>query len=233
MISGGQTKAAEGADRFAQAWQAMRNDSAIQFNLAPAPSAPQPPEWLKAFFDWLGTVLEPVGRLLGWIASFFPGAAFARLLLWTVLVVCAAALLWAIYNRVRHQQWTLRLIRPAPAGELEAAEDWVPEIAGARSWLEEADALAGEGRFADAIHHLLFRTIDDIASRRPALARPALTSRELAASKLIPERARELFSSIARLVEHSLFGGGAVSEGDWLRARNAYSGFALPSAWRA
>jgi hypothetical protein len=211
----------------------MRHDSSIQFNLAPTAKPPKPPAWLEAFFRWLDKVLEPVGRFLSWLGSFFPDAAYARFLLWAVIAIGAAALLWALYNRLRHGEWRLRPPRTVPVGELPLEEDWAPEEAGARSWLEEADALAREGRFAEAIHHLLFRSVEDIANRRPALVRPALTSRELAAAQAIPARARELFAAIARLVERSLFGGRAVNESDWLQAREAYAGFALPAAWRA
>ena len=39
---------------------------------------------------------------------------------------------------------------------------------GARARLaREADALAAEGRFAEAIHHLLLRSVEDIGRRRP------------------------------------------------------------------
>jgi hypothetical protein len=141
--------------------------------------------------------------------------------------------LWAIYNRLRFGEWRLCLPRLRSVDAPPLDEEWVPDEVGARSWLEEADALAREGRFAEAIHHLLFRSVEDIANRRPALVRPALTSRELAASEGIPGRARELFAGIARLVECSLFGGRPVNEGDWLQARGTYSDFALPSSWRA
>lgn len=233
MISGGQIAAGNDADHFARAWQAMRHDSSIQFNLAPAPPPPEVPPWLRIFFHWLGTILEPVGRFLAWIASFFPNAAYAKFLLWIVLALGAAALLWAITNRLKHGQWTLRLPRRAALRQLEEEEQWSPEITGVRAWLEEADTLAREGRFAEAVHHLLVRSIEDIANRRPALVRPALTSRELASSQFVPARARELFTGIARLVERSLFGGAPVCKADWLTAREAYSGFVLPSAWRS
>lgn len=232
-ISGGQPTAAGGADRFGQAWHGLRTDSAVQFQLTPPPAEPKPPEWLRNFFDWLGKVFEPVGRFFQWIGSFFPDAAYARILLWTVIALGAAAILWALYNRIRFGEWRLRLPRLTTPVELAAESEWAPDEAGARSWLEEADVLAGEGRFAEAIHHLLFRSIEDIANRRPALVRPALTSRELAASDGIPGRARELFAAIARMVERSLFGGRSVGENDWLEARQAYSDFALPVAWRA
>ena len=93
--------------------------------------------------------------------------------------------------------------------------------------------MAAQGRFAEAVHHLLFRSIEDIAKRRPRLVRPALTSRELAAADAIPGPARELCAGIARLVERSLFGGRAVDADDWASARRAYADFALPGTWRA
>jgi hypothetical protein len=182
---------------------------------------------------WLGETLEPVGRALKWIGSLFPDAAYAQILLWAIIAAGGAVLLWALYNRVRHGEWRLRLPRRATVLDLTAEEEWAPEESGARSWLEEADALAREGRFAEAIHHLLFRSVEDIARRRPALVRPALTSRELAASEGIPGRARDLFAGIAGLVERGLFAGRPVAEDDWLQARETYSNLALPAAWKA
>ena len=163
-----------------------------------------------------------------------PNAPFARILLWTVLAAAAVALAVAIYQRVRHGTWRLPWRRRVLAAEAEVEEEqWAPEAAPARSWLREADALAAEGRFAEAIHHLLFRSVEDIGRRRPRLVRPALTSRELAAAEAVPPAARDLFARIARLVEHSLFGGRPVGEPDWTEARTAYADFALPRTWHA
>ncbi len=193
---------------------------------------PQPPAWLRAFFHWLGESLKLVGKALAWIGSFFPDEPYARILLWAVIAIGAAALVWAIYNRLRHGEWRWRVPLSAGTAQLASDEEWSPKEAGARSWLEEADAMARDGRFAEAVHHLLFRSIEDIIKRRPTLVRPALTSREIATSPSIPGQARDLFAGIARLVERSLFGGQTVGEHDWLQAREAYSGFALPAAWR-
>lgn len=209
----------------------MRADSSIQFNLIPTKPPQHAPHWLRAFFHLLGKRLEPIGRFLRWLGSFVPDAPYARVLLWTVLVVAAGFLGWAVYNRIRLGEWRLGRQLQAPA-DMEAEEDWAPENQEVQSWLEQADLLAGEGRYAEAIHHLLFRSVEDIARRRPALVSPALTSRELAESQALPARARELFARIARLVEQSLFGGRAVGEPDWLSARESYSNFALPMAWR-
>jgi len=232
VISESQTAAA-GADRFSHAYNALRHDGATQFNLTPQQAPPKPPEWLEAIGRFIGKILEPIARFLKWIGSFFPDAAYARIMLWAIIALGAAAILWALYNRLRYGEWRLRLPRVARAEDIEPEEEWAPAEAGARSWLEEADALAREGRYAEAIHHLLFRSVEDIARRRPALVRPALTSRELSAAQGIPSRARELFAAIARVVERSLFGGRPVGEPDWLTARQAYSEFALAPAWRS
>lgn len=225
---------AEGADQFAQAYKGLRADPSVQFNLAPQVPPPKPPAWIEALSRWLRDhIFAPIGKGLRWVGSFFPDAPYARILLWTVLALAALALGWAIYNRLRHGEWRWRLPRLARTTDVVEEEDWAPEEMPVRSWLEEADALAAEGKYAEAIHHLLFRSIEDISNRRPNLVRPALTSREIAASRAIPSRAGELFASIARLVERSLFGGRPVGENDWVRARGAYSDFALAQAWRA
>ncbi|GAA0324426.1 hypothetical protein GCM10009087_38420 [Sphingomonas oligophenolica] len=234
-MSGGNThEAAAAADRFAAAHAALKADSSVQFTMPPAPQPPPPPQWLIDFGHWIGRMLRPIGRFFHWIGSFMPDAPYARIFLWTVLAVAAVLLLWLVYQRLRHGEWRLPRRRTARTAAVETVDEgWVPDAAPVRAWLREADALAEQGRFDEAVHHLLFRSIEDIAKRRPRLVRPALTSRELAAADAIPGPARDLFASIARLVERSLFGGRPVDAGDWASARGAYADFTLPGTWRA
>ncbi len=234
-VSGGTShQVATATDRFAAAHAALTADPTVQFTLQRAPPPPQAPEWLKHFGAWLGKLLEPVGRFLLWLDSLLPRWPYARILLWGVLAIVVGAVAWATYQRLRHGtwRWPWRLTRRAATVAVAPAPEWAPEAAPAREWLREADALAAQGRFAEAVHHLLRRSIDDIARRRPRLVRPALTSRELSASDAIPASARDLFAGIARLVERSLFGGRSVGPDDWSTARAAYKDFALPGAWR-
>lgn len=234
MSGGNSHEAAAAADRFAAAHAALKADSSVQFTLQPALKPPAPPQWLLDFFHWLGHVLRPVARFFAWISSFMPDAPYARIFLWTVLAVAAAMLLWVIYQRVRYGVWRLPRRRRVTSAEVETEEEgWTPDAAPVRAWLREADLLAEQGRYAEAVHHLLFRSIEDIAKRRPRLVRPALTSRELAGADAIPGPARDLFSGIARLVERSLFGGRPVDAQDWSSARTAYADFTLPGTWRA
>jgi len=227
------TNTAGDADRFAAAHAALKADSSVQFNLAAPPPDPETPSWLKAFLKWLEHALEPVGRFLKWIGSFMPDAPMARIFLWSVLALALCALLWAIYERVKSGEWRLPALRRARPAQPEIEDEWIPEASPAREWLEEADALAEQGRYAEAIHHLLFRSIEDISRKRPELVRPALTSREIGSADAIPASARDLFVGIVRLVERSLFGGRDVDRDDWTNARAAYADFALPRAWHA
>jgi hypothetical protein len=215
-----------------QAWRSLRADGAVQFELTPAPPPPHAPDWLRTLGHWLADVFRPVGHFLAWVTSLMPEAPYARILLWAVLVVAALALLWLLVQRFRTGEWRLPRWRRGVV-EGEADEEWMPEAAPVRAWLEEADALAARGQFAEAVHHLLRRSIDDIADRRPQLVRPALTSRDIAGAEGIPGQARTLFRPIVAIVERSLFGGRPVSADEWSATRQAYADFALPQAWRA
>lgn len=229
-----QNSSASAAAQLAEAHRALRADPSVQFSMSPpAPIAP-PPQWLVDLMRWLRRMLKPLGDFLGWIGSFLPDAPYARIFLWTVIALAAAAVVWLVVQRLRHGEWRIPRLRRAHRVTVEgqADDDWTPDAAPAREWLAEADALAARGLFAEAVHHLLFRSVEDIARRRPQLARPALTSRELAASPTIPPLARTLFADIARTVERSLFGGRAVDAGDWQAARGAYADFALAGTWR-
>jgi len=227
------TNTAGDADRFAAAHAALKADPSVQFNLTSAPPDPKTPQWLKSLLEWLGDLFEPIGRFLGWIGSFMPDAPIARILLWGVLAIAVLAILWVIYERIRTGDWRLPSWRRAPLTEADLDEEWTPDDSPAVEWLREADALAEQGRYAEAVHHLLFRSIEDISRKRPETVRPALTSREIGAADAIPAQARDLFVGIVRLVERSLFGGRPVDRGDWANAREAYADFALPKAWRA
>jgi hypothetical protein len=229
-VAGGAGVHADAAARLEAAHRALRADPDVQFTLDPV-ETPKSPEWLLKFLRPIGRV---IGRFFRWLDSFLPDAPWAKMILWMVIALAAAALALVLWKRLRGGAWRWPFRRGAAADAAAAdEEEWVPEEAPARAWLKEADAFAAEGRYADAVHHLLLRSVDDIALRRPRLVRPALTSRELALADTLPVAARDLFSRIAALVERSFFGGRPVESDDWAAARQAYADFILPRAWKA
>lgn len=197
-----------------KAWEAVRADPDIQF--APVTVPPEPPPdlgWLAAFFRWLGEVMEPVARALG---TSWP---VLRWVLLAVLVAAVVLLAWRIAGPALG--W-----RPRKAIEAED-EAWAPTTGDALALLDDADRLAAEGRYDEATHLLLKRSVGQIAAARPDLVEPATTARELAAIGALPDAARAAFGSIAARVERSLFALKALGAEDWQAARQAYAEFAL------
>jgi hypothetical protein len=190
----------------------------IQTAFPPPPPPPPPtPEWLKSIFNAIGNFFEwsaPAAKPLMWIAV-------------------AALVLFLLYHFVpAFAQWVdnLRLGRKG-RGDDEADLAGQAEAGAARALLAEADALAAEGRYAEAVHLLLYRSVEDIEGRRPGLVKPAMTSRDLAEADGLPPIAQGAFSRIARAVEISLFGGRAIDAMAWERCRNAYAELTVPKNW--
>ena len=221
-------------ERLAAAHKAMQAKGDVQIDMNRAPGPPAPPQWLTDFIKWLDRVLAPVGDFFSWLNGFLPSWPVVQIIFWTILACLVLLFLWMVVQRFRHGEWRLpRLKRRAAMLPAEEEEEWRPDEAPARAWLQEADALASQGQYAQAAHHLLLRSVEDLANRRPQLVRPALTSRDLSRAQGIPETPRKLFAQIAAVVERSLFGGRTVGADDWTDCRAAYADFAQARSWRA
>ena len=113
-----------------------------------------------------------------------------------------------------------------------AKESWRPEEEQAVQLLDEADVLAGQGRYDEAVRLLLHRSIGEIDAHRPDLVRPALTSRDIAGHPLLPAGPAAAFARIAALVERSLFARRPLGADDWQDCRLAYREFAFAEGWQ-
>lgn len=162
------------ARAFDEAHRALLADPSIQFRLAkPAPPA-ETPAWVRALGEAITWVLSPIGRVLAWIGSFLPDAPYARIVLWSVIALVALTVVWMAVERVRYGEWRVPRLRRrrGVAGELADEEQPLFDAAPVRAWLSEADALAAAGRFAEAAHLLLFRSVEELARRRPRAVQP-------------------------------------------------------------
>lgn len=196
---------------FARDWDALRGDGDIQYARVELPETPQPPDWLMRLQEWLSEVLAPVARTL---AEAWPW------LKWVLLAIGIALVLY-ILMRLIGPGFFRRHARPTPE------EEWSPDRAVALALLEEADRLAEQGRYDEATHLLLQRSVGQIAEARPDLVEPATTARELAVLTALPDAARTAFGVIATRVERSLFALRSLNVEDWQVARSAYADFAL------
>jgi len=204
------TVQASTAQSVAKAHEALRARSDIQFEMATA-RPPEIPPWMR----WLAKQLGGIAPYMGWI-------------LLGALILGLAILLYLLFVSF----WRNRPSRDAGADAEQDMAGWRPTEKAARALLADAEALAAQGRYAEAVHLLLQRSLEDIQRHRPRLLRPALTSREIAGSDWMPAIVRSAFAAMAAPVERSLFGGRALALRDWEEARSAYGEFALPKAWK-
>lgn len=200
-------------------WESLRVDSDVQFAPVTIPeSAPPEPGWLQQL---LAQILGGLAELLGPLGALLGGSWWWLQWVMLSLVVLFTAVL------------LLRLITPgfsrrgrSAAGD-GADRAWQPDTAASLALLEDADRLAAEGRFDEATHLLLRRSVGHISAARPDWVEPSSTARELAALPALPQAARAAFGVIAARVEASLFALRALDRADWEAARAAYAEFAL------
>jgi hypothetical protein len=204
------TAAEATTDPVGAAHARLLHDQTLQFSFSPAPAAVQPhaPDWLRG----LGKLAEAAAPLMKYV-------------FWGGLALVAALIVWFVARELLAVHWRRRpkKVRAAPPA------DWRPQPQQARVLLDDADRLAAAGRYGEAAHLLLLRTIGDIQGRRPDLVRPALTARDIGALQALPDSARPAFGLIAQLVERSLFGGRPVDAAAFDLCRRAYADFALPA----
>jgi hypothetical protein len=173
---------------------------------------PKVPAWLEWFGEFV-RAFSPVISVLFWIGV----ALIVGLLVYFIATEILGVELFRSKTGAKATSQT---------------SDWRPDTKEARDLLAAADALASEGRFGEAVHLILLRSIEHIDRFRPFTVRPALTARDIGAMAALPDPARPTFVRIANAVERTLFAGLAIDGAEFGACREAYATFALPDGWR-
>lgn len=199
------------AESLHRAHEALLRHQDLQFDF-PRYELPKPPAWL----DWVGKALHAAGPALKYVWWIVGGLALAALIYFLV------RLLMRLRFPARHTVQDMR----------SAMEEWRPTATQARALLADADALAREGKYAEAVHLLLLRSIEDLEQYRPRVVQRSYTAREIEQLDAMPMTVRAAFAGIMEVVEKSLYGGYEVTAEDYQRCRADYERFAFPDAWR-
>lgn len=154
----------------------------------------------------------PAGGALGGIA---------KILLWTLLAVVVAMFVLSLVERLRYRGGEAAAAEPEP-GDEGAAE----RAALVARPLGDAEALASQGRYAEAIHALLLRTIEELARSLPAGLPRAFTSREIVGRVPMPQSARGALSELVAAVELCYFGTGVPGAAEYQGCCARYRAFA-------
>lgn len=203
---------AEAAERkLVLAHQALQRTSGLQLDfkgeLPPAP----PPSWLMKALQHLADFLLAMAPIM-------------KFVFWGGLIVAAGFIVWLVAREV------MGLRRKTAAAT--PVMDWRPDVETARHLLADADSLAAAGKFDEAIHLLLFRSIGDLSQRRPGAVKPSLTSRDIARIEAMPATPRDAFARIAAAAEQAVFAGRPMRDVDFRQCRRDYEAFAFPDGWR-
>lgn len=185
------------------------------------PEAIEPPPETPGWIKWLSRV---IGNIFEFLGPVF------KILFYLVIAGVIGGILYFLFGEAIRVRFGKDGHNEARTGDDEIL-DVRPDAQTARSLLEEADALARAGKFAEAVHLLLFRSIEDIQGHLENGVPGSLTAREIGGLSNLPERARRALSPIIVIVERSFFGGRDVDETSWSEARASYEDFAFGEGW--
>jgi hypothetical protein len=199
-------------ENLEEAHRRMLARADLQFTLGEPPAEPPPPtsSWLSQLLDGLGPIFNIV--------------------FWGALAAVIAGILYFIGREVLQSRYggdrRVKSVEPVQQTA------YRPEPERARALIADADSLAAQGRFEEAVRILLHRSIDDIEQRAPRSIKRAQTSREISRLSILSGAAAEAFAPLVRAVEQAWFGGAELKADDYQRCRDSYVHFALPEAWR-
>ncbi len=152
-----------------------------------------------------------------------------KTILWTLGAVVAAIILFFLFNLLRELlDGRLGIKRSSKATPLETAKvQAVPPMRreAEHRTLAEADALAAEGRFSEAIHHLLLVAMERLRRELGPRIAPAMTSREVLRLSGIPGEAAAPLTRMVALSEINHFGGRSAREPDYRNCRDDFLRF--------
>jgi len=191
-----------------KAYRAVKRNNKYQYQLAEPIPPRQRSKFDKAvgkFFDRIFSFLLPLLKIM-----FYLGAGG--------LILGAAYLFGRAIYETRFASARVKEKTEEPEIPL-----YQPAQAQARVLLDEVDKLAAEGRYGEAVHTLLFRSIQDIDRNRPNVVRRSLTAREIGNLSVLTLDSRKAFSTIAGVSELAHFGGVLVNEAGFQTARKAYA----------
>ncbi|EGF93545.1 hypothetical protein ABI_19850 [Asticcacaulis biprosthecium C19] len=188
----------------------------IQSSFAPAVQIdPKTGEMWRKIFEAIGKFFGAIGDLLSPLAPIMPFLLYAL----------GIGIILLLLSPVARMFISSRFERFFSRDNLKADKPWRPTKDAVVALLQDIDALAAQGRYDEAVHLLLVRSVADINNFRPDLVRKHFSSRDILSHPLLPEGARPAFRQIVSWVERSYFAGIPVGKEGFDACRKAYVEF--------
>jgi hypothetical protein len=136
-----------------------------------------------------------------------------RLLLWGAVVVGTVVIAWSLRDSLPVFSRSRKIVAPEPAPSL-------PTRAGRMEEVQlEADDLARQGQYRQAMHLLLLNSLDEIRRQLGTGFAASLTSREILRRVQLSDIGRRSLTAIIRSVERTYFGDEEAGQIDYSDCR--------------
>jgi hypothetical protein len=150
------------------------------------------------------------------------GSAVMRFVMWALVIVFSVLIAGWIASELARYGGDAELEPEAETRDrMQAASAAIIERP-----LGDADELARRGEFAEAIHTLLLRTLQELARSAAVRVGPATTSREILARVPLLADARSALAGLITAVEITHFGDEPANAADYERCRDQFHVFA-------
>lgn len=149
------------------------------------------------------------------------GSSLMRFILWGLVVVASVLIASWLASELSRFGGSAEFVPEDVRDRMQAASAAIIERP-----LGDADELAARGEFAEAIHTLLLRTLQELARTAAVRVGPATTSREILARVPLLADARSALAGLITAVEITHFGDEPANAGDYDRCRQQFHVFA-------
>jgi hypothetical protein len=141
---------------------------------------------------------------------------FIRFLLWGAVISGVAVIIWSLRDSLPVISRSRKIIAPEQAPPSLAQSNRMEEAQ------LEADDLARQGHYTEAMHVLLLKSLNEIRRQLGTSFAVSLTSREILRRLQLPDIGRQSLTAIIRAVERTYFGGEDAGQGDYSDCRSHF-----------
>ena len=140
----------------------------------------------------------------------------ARVLLWGAVIAGTLVIAWSLRDSLPVISRSRKIIAPEPVTPSQTQSARMEEAQ------LEADDLARQGHYRQAMHVLLLKSLDEIRRQLGTRFAVSLTSREILRRVQLSDIGRQSLASVIRSVERTYFGGADAGQGDYAACRSNF-----------
>ena len=140
----------------------------------------------------------------------------ARVLLWGAVIAGTLVIAWSLRDSLPVISRSRKIVAPEPVTPSQTQSERMEEAQ------LEADDLARQGHYRQAMHVLLLKSLDEIRRQLGTRFAASLTSREILRRVQLSDIGRQALTSVIRSVERTYFGGADAGQGDYAACRHNF-----------